>query len=131
MPYLPVYAATLVSFAVLDFVWLGLIATSFYKAQIGTHMADQPNWAAALAFYALYIVGLMIFAIRPASLSGGVTQGMLLGALFGLFCYATYDLSNLATLKNWSLSLSLVDIGWGMVASGLAAGVGTYVASRY
>jgi len=124
------YVATLVVFAGVDLVWLGLIANSFYKSQLGPLMADRINLGAAVAFYLIYAVGLMIFAVLPASESGGWTKGLMLGALFGFFAYATYDLTNLATLKGWPLPLSIVDIAWGSLLSGIAA-AGGMVAQRF
>jgi uncharacterized membrane protein len=129
--HLVIYLATLVSFTVIDLVWLGFVAHGYYKSQIGHLLATDVNLPAAAVFYLLYVVGLVIFAVMPAATSGGVMRGLMLGAMFGFFCYATYDLTNLATLKNWSLPLSLVDMAWGAVLSGIAAAIGTYVAQRF
>jgi uncharacterized membrane protein len=124
-----VYIATLIAFAGIDFVWLGYVAHGYYRSQIGHLIADQINVSAAVAFYLVYVAGIVIFAVQPAA--GGVARGMMLGAAFGFFCYATYDLTNLSTLKNWSLPLSLLDWAWGSVLSGVAAAIGTWVAGRF
>jgi uncharacterized membrane protein len=125
------YLATLLVFAGVDFVWLGYVAQGYYRSQIGHLFADQVNLPAATVFYLVYTLGLIIFAVQPAVAQGGLSKGFLLGALFGAFCYATYDLSNLATLKNWSFPLSLVDMAWGAFLSGTAAAAGTWVAIRF
>jgi uncharacterized membrane protein len=123
------YAATLVVFCVVDFAWLGWIAKGFYQSQIGGLLLAQPNWVAAIAFYALYAVALMFFCVAPALDDGALTRVAVNGALFGLFAYMTYDLSNLATLKGWSVSLALVDMVWGAFVSAIASSVG-YIAAR-
>jgi uncharacterized membrane protein len=125
------YLATFVIFAGVDFLWLGFVAQSYYRSQIGHLFAEQVNYPAAIAFYLIYVLGLVIFAVQPAVAAGGISKGFMLGALFGAFCYATYDLTNLATLKNWSLQLSLVDMAWGAFLSGTAAAAGTWAAGRF
>lgn len=106
----------------MDMVWLGVIAKNFYTKQIGVLMAPKVNWVAAVLFYLLFLVGLVIFVIAPAIEKDSWGRAITLGALFGLITYATYDLTNLATLKNWPLSLTVVDLVWGSV---LAASVST------
>ena len=118
------YLATLVAFCAGDFVWLGTVATGFYQSQVGSLMLATPNWPAAGAFYALYAAGTVLFAVMPALRAGTWTSALIQGALFGFFTYATYDLTNLATLKGWSLGVTVVDIAWGAVVTGLAATVG-------
>ena len=118
------YIATLVTFCVLDFIWLGWIAKSFYQSQIGGLLLAQPNWAAAILFYLLYAAGMQIFCVAPVIDAGPVWKASMFGALFGFFCYMTYDLSNLATLKGWATNLSVVDILWGTLVSGLATTAG-------
>jgi uncharacterized membrane protein len=116
------YGAALVAMLVLDGLWLGLVAKRMYQEALGPLMAEPVNWPAAAAFYLLYPVGLVVFVIRP-ELDGGGYQGALLrGALFGLIAYATYDLTNLATLKGFPLKIALADMAWGAVASAVAAG---------
>ena len=130
MPSIAVYVATLLAFTVIDFVWLGFVAHGYYRSQIGHLLAGDVNLPAAAAFYLIYALGLVIFAVQPAVAGGGVSKALMLGAMFGFFCYATYDLTNLATLKNWTLPVSLVDMAWGAALSGAAAAVGTWVAGK-
>ncbi len=125
------YAATALVMIVIDLVWLGVVAKPIYAQGIGHLMADQPTlWAAGL-FYLLYPVGLVVFAVLPSALHTVVGTGwlgsLLAGALFGLIAYATYDLTNLATLKDWPLSLTLIDMAWGSSVSGVSAAVGKRV----
>jgi uncharacterized membrane protein len=120
--YLKLYAVALPVFFAIDMVWLGLIAKNFYRDQIGFLMKNEVNWIAALAFYLLFVVGLVVFVIAPAIEKNAWTHALLFGALFGLITYATYDLSNLATLKDWPLLVTLVDLVWGAT---LAASVST------
>ena len=121
------YVATLVVFGVLDFVWLGFVAKDMYRSGIGHLMLDTPLWPAAIAFYLIYIVGLVIFGVRAGLESGEWTQALLYGALFGFFCYATYDLTNLATLKGWPVSIVIADLAYGTVASGIAVTAGFFI----
>jgi len=118
--FIKLYAIALPVFLVIDMIWLGLIAKNFYRAQIGTLMKPDVNWLAAIAFYLIFIVGLVVFVIAPAMQKGSWSQALLWGALFGLVCYATYDLTNLAVAKDWPLLVTLVDLLWGAV---LAASV--------
>ncbi|MEQ1536220.1 MAG: DUF2177 family protein [Burkholderiaceae bacterium] len=124
------YLTTTVVMVLIDLVWLGFIAKPMYQAGIGHLMAEKPNIAAAISFYALFPVGLMIFAILPESANAGWQRTALLGALFGFFTYATYDLTNLATLKNYPLQLALIDILWGSLVSAVAATAGKLVFNR-
>jgi len=118
------YAATLIVFCCCDFVWLGWIARDYYQSQLGGLLLAQPNWAAAMIFYALYAAGIVIFCVAPALDAVSLAKAALLGALLGVLAYATYDLSNLATLKGWPVAMSLVDIGWGALVTALAASGG-------
>jgi uncharacterized membrane protein len=105
------------------------VAKGLYQSQIGGLLLAQPNWAAAIAFYVLYAAALQFFCISPALDDGSLAKAIGLGALFGFFAYMTYDLSNLATLKGWSVTLALVDMAWGAVVSAAAAAAG-YAAAR-
>ena len=124
-PILLSYAGTFVVLAAMDFLWLGVIAKDWYRDGIGHLMAPTPNWAAAAAFYLLYPVGLMVFAVQPSQ--GDWLRALILGALFGAFCYGTYDVSNLAVLRDWSLPITLMDIAWGAVVSAAGASGGAWV----
>jgi len=112
------YLLTLLPFVVLDAFWLGMVAPRFYKSQIGFIMAKNPNWLAAVLFYALYIAGMVIFVTGR---EGTLQQAALRGALFGLVCYATYDLTNLATLEGWPVLVTVVDLCWGTFLSATTA----------
>ncbi|MBC7468942.1 MAG: DUF2177 family protein [Ramlibacter sp.] len=123
--YLLTYAATFVALALLDFLWLGVVAKNLYREGMGQLLAAGPNWGAAAAFYLLYPIGLVVFAVLPSG--GDWLRALTLGALFGLFCYGTYDLTNLAVLKDWPLALSFVDIAWGAAVSAAGALAGAWV----
>jgi uncharacterized membrane protein len=116
--FLKLYAIALPIFFAIDMVWLGLIAKNFYNKHIGFLMRPDINWLAAIIFYLLFIVGLVIFVIAPAVEKNSWTHALLFGALFGLITYATYDLTNLATVKNWPLLVTVVDLGWGAFLAG-------------
>ena len=121
------YAATAVVFCLLDLIWLGFVAKGYYQSQVGSLLLDKPNLAVAAAFYALYIVGVLIFAVVPALDAGQWARALLYGALFGFFAYATYDLTNLATLKGWSPGVALLDLVWGAVVTGASATAGYFI----
>jgi uncharacterized membrane protein len=111
--YLKLYLATLIIFLTVDLVWLGLVARPFYEQQLGVLLVPTPNWVAALAFYLLFNVGLLVFVVGPSLPTNSLTPTLLRAALFGLVTYATYDLTNLATLKDWPLLITVVDMLWG------------------
>lgn len=125
--YVVAYVSTAVVFAVMDFVWLSLAANRLYKPEIGAIMADKVSMGPAVAFYLIYITGLIVFAVSPALKSGSIGTALMYGALFGLVAYATYDLTNMATLKVWSMKVTLADLAWGAFASAGAAGAGTWL----
>lgn len=125
MNYVKMYVIAFIIFLVIDAIWLGLIAPRFYKAQIGHLMAEKPNFVAALVFYLLFIVGVVYFVVNPAIETGNVSKLLISGMLFGFMTYATYDLTNLATLKDWPITVTIVDLIWGTSLSTLI-GVGTY-----
>lgn len=120
--FLKLYAIALPVFFAIDMVWLGFVAKNFYRDQIGFLMNSQINWGAAVAFYLLFVVGLVLFVITPAIEKNSWMHALVFGALFGLITYATYDLSNLATLKDWPVLVTIVDLAWGAT---LAASVST------
>jgi uncharacterized membrane protein len=115
------YLVTLAVFFVIDMIWLGVVAKGFYRKHLGAMLSPKVNWAAALLFYLLFIVGLVVFVIRPALAAGEPLKALLLGAFFGLISYATYDLSNLATLKDWPVIVTVVDLVWGTTLGGLVS----------
>ena len=115
--YFKLYLVSLAAFLAIDLLWLGLVARSFYQQQLGFIMAPNVNWFAAVIFYLLFNVGILFFVVVPGLESGSLKTTLLRAALFGLITYATYDLTNLATLKDWPVLLTVVDMIWGMVLS--------------
>jgi uncharacterized membrane protein len=130
MTHIVLYLATLSIFVCIDLVWLGFIAKGFYRAEIGPLLAVKMNLPAAAAFYAIYAAGLVMFVVQPSLASGGWSRALMLGGLFGFIAYATYDLSNLATLRGWTLKLSMVDMVWGAVLSGFTAASAVIIVDR-
>jgi uncharacterized membrane protein len=109
--------ATGIFFAI-DMVWLGFFAKNFYKEKLGFIFTGEINWAAALIFYLIYIAGILFFAVLPASREQSWAMALINGAVLGALCYATYDLTNMATIKQWPLIVVIVDIIWGIVLTG-------------
>ena len=130
MSYLIAYLVCLVVMGGLDFLWLSNTSASLYHRDLAPLLADNPNMTVAVIFYLIFIVGILIFAVRPALASGDWRTAALYGALFGFFAYATYDLTNQATLNNWSMKLTLIDLAWGTVLTGTCAVAG-YFAARW
>jgi uncharacterized membrane protein len=118
-----VYILTLVTFLAIDAVWLGLIAKDMYRRELGHLLAPNVRWGAALVFYVIYIAGLLVRVVLP-HLRSPLLVVAALGALFGLVAYATYDLTNLATLTRWPLSVTLADLAWGAFVTGVTAVAG-------
>ena len=117
-------------FFVIDMAWLALVAKNFYQKQIGFLMKPDINWLAAIIFYLLFITGLIIFVITPAVIKQSWVHALLYGALFGLVTYATYDLTNLATVKDWPLLVTLVDLAWGSVLAASVSVITYLIANR-
>ena len=115
--YLKLNFATLIAFFAIDMVWLGLVAPMFYRKHLGFLLAPSTNWIAAIIFYLLFIVGILVFVVVPGLENNSLKTTLLLAALFGLITYATYDLTNLATVMDWPVIVSIVDIAWGGVLS--------------
>lgn len=124
--YLKLYLAAFAGFLVIDMLWLAVVARGFYRKQLGFLLSDQPNWWAAIAFYLLFVVGLLVFAVLPGLQAGSLRKALLLGAFLGLVSYATYDLTNLATVQNWPWLVTLVDMVWGAVLAGSVSVLGYY-----
>ncbi|MBN8754040.1 MULTISPECIES: DUF2177 family protein [Variovorax] len=122
--HLVAWAATFVVLLVIDMIWLGVVAKGMYQEGMGDLMSPNPRLAFAGAFYLIYPIGLLLFAIVPGVEAQSVLRAAVLGALFGMFCYGTYDLTNLAVIRNWPLALSFIDIVWGALVSGVAAAAG-------
>ncbi len=127
MRYLKLYLVSLAAFFAIDMFWLGLVARSFYQQYLGFLLAPSPNWLVAAIFYLLFIAGILFFVVVPGLERDSFKATLLRAALFGLITYATYDLTNLATLKDWPVLLTVVDMIWGTVLSVLVSSVGFMV----
>lgn len=121
------YLATGLVFLALDAVWLSLMTGSLYRPLLGDLVADGVNLPPAILFYLLYIAGVVIFAVQPALASGRWTTATALGAAFGLVAYATYDLTNHATLRDWPVLVTVVDMAWGTALTAVAATAGMLI----
>jgi uncharacterized membrane protein len=125
-----VYLITVPIFFLIDMFWLGVVAKDFYKRHLGYLMRPQVNWAAAISFYLLFIIGIVIFAVKPGLEMQSPMRALIYGALFGLFTYATYDPTNLATVRDGLLVVTLVDLVWGTALCGAVATASYFVSSR-
>lgn len=123
------YAATAVCFFVLDFIWLSIATGLLYKPMLGTLLAPEPSLPIAALFYLFYVVGLVVFAVMPAANAGSWLMALGLGALLGLVAYGTYDITNLSTLRDWPVAVTVIDLAWGTILSAVAALAG-YTALR-
>jgi uncharacterized membrane protein len=128
--FLKLYFIALPVFFVIDMAWLGFVAKNFYAKQIGFLMKTNINWPAAIIFYLLFIVGLVLFVIVPALEKHSWVNALLFGVLFGLITYATYDLTNLATIKDWPLLVTIVDLIWGMVLAASVSIISFFIAIK-
>ena len=121
------YALTTLVFFAIDMVWLGLIAKNLYAKHIGSFLSDKVNWSAAITFYLLFIAGIFIFVILPAVEKESWVRATVLGGLFGFIAYATYDLTNLATLKGWPIAIVIIDMTWGFVLTATVSVAGYFI----
>lgn len=128
---LKIYLITAFVFFVFDIIWLGLISKQLYRNHLGHLMAPQVNWVAALIFYTLFIFGLIFFVINPAIEKGSLSYAILAGGFYGLIAYATYDLTNLATIKDWPLNITIIDLIWGTFLNAMTSGVTFFIATRF
>jgi uncharacterized membrane protein len=126
--YLKLYALTVPVFFIIDLLWLGVVAKGFYQKNLKYILSPNVNWTAAIIFYLMYIAGILIFAVLPGVAKDSVRHAALWGALFGFFTYATYDLTNLALLKDWPFNIVVVDILWGVVLCTVVATLSFYIA---
>lgn len=131
MRLITAYAAAAAVFLLMDLAWLGVIAKDLYRDQMGGLLAQPFNTTAAIAFYVLFVFGVMVFAVQPALAEGGVPRALWLGGLFGFFAYMTYDLTALAVIRDFPPKLAIIDIAWGTVLTAVAAAAGTAVGSRF
>mgnify|MGYP002065162331 FL=1 len=126
--YIKLYALTVPVFFAIDIIWLGFVAKKFYRNNLGFILSPDVNWSAAISFYLLYIVGIIIFAVVPALEKDSLRIALLWGSLYGFFTYATYDLTNMATIKNWPLKVVMVDILWGVFLCSMVASISFLIA---
>lgn len=129
--FIKIYLITLPVFFAIDMLWLGIIARNFYQTQIGHLLRPSVNWTAAIIFYLMFIAGMIIFVISPALEKGSWTHALIYGALFGLITYATYDLTNLATLKDFPVTVAIVDMIWGAVLSASVCTISYFLSSKF
>jgi uncharacterized membrane protein len=128
--FLKLFGIALPVFFAIDMLWLGFIAKDFYAKQIGGLMKPDINWTAAIIFYLIFMAGLVVFVIAPAVLKNSWTHAVLMGALFGFVCYATYDLTNLAVAKDWPLLVTIIDLIWGAVLAASVSVITFLIASK-
>src|SRR6056297_1098545 len=121
LDFIKIYLTSFVVFFVIDLVWLGVVAQKLYAENLGYIMKEKPDWIAAILFYLLYIIGLVFFVIQPALEKGSWQYALFAGLFFGFITYATYDLTNLATLKDWPLKITIIDLIWGSSLGGLTS----------
>lgn len=129
--YLLLYCATALVLFPLDALWLGYVARGFYVSRLGDLMLDQPRFGIAALFYLFYVAGIVWFAIMPNLSSGSLIATLLAGVALGFIAYGTYDATNLATLRGYTVQLAVVDLLWGMMLTGISAAGGMYIATRW
>ncbi len=129
--FLKLYAATVPVFFIIDMLWLGVVAKDFYRESLKHLMRPSVNWVAVIGFYLMFIVGILIFAVVPALRRESLAGAFLYGGLFGFFTYATYDLTNLATLVDWPLKMTFVDIVWGTVLCSAVSAVSYFIGRSF
>ncbi|PLX74191.1 MAG: DUF2177 domain-containing protein [Desulfuromonas sp.] len=128
--YLKLYLLTIPVFFAIDLLWLGVVAKDLYQKNLAHLLSPEVNWPAAFAFYFMYIAGIILFAVKPGLDAQSLAKAALWGALFGFFTYATYDLTNLATLRDWPLGIVVIDIAWGtLLCTSVASG--SYLIGRW
>jgi uncharacterized membrane protein len=128
--FIKLYLITLPVFFIIDMIWLGLIAKNFYAKHIGFLMKTNINWTSAIIFYLVFIAGLIIFVIMPSMEKNSWVMALLLGTFFGFVTYATYDLTNLATIRDWPLLVTIIDLIWGTVLASSVSVVSFFIASK-
>jgi uncharacterized membrane protein len=125
------FLVVLVVFFAIDLFWLGVVAKDLYSKYLGYLMAPQINWVAAITFYLLFIVGLMIFVLLPALDKQSLSHALIYGALFGFFTYATYDLTNLATIRDWPITITIIDLIWGTSLSAAVSSISYLIITTF
>ena len=130
MLYIKLFLSSFITFLILDFIWLGFIAKDFYARQLALYLTDNVIWSSALIFYIIFNIGLLIFVIMPSIEKNSYLTLVLYAILYGLVTFATYDLTNLSTAKEWPLIVSLIDMTWGMFVAFSSASV-AFFANKY
>ncbi|HZJ85711.1 MAG TPA: DUF2177 family protein [Erysipelotrichaceae bacterium] len=125
------YLITFIVYFIVEIAWLTLIARNFYAKYLGHLMADNPNLLVSLIYFVVAVAGLVFFAVNPALDKNSLAYALMAGAIFGLMTYATYSMTNFATLKDWPALVTLVDVGWGIVLNGISAGIGFYIIKMF
>ena len=131
MGMLKTYVIALIVFFLIDLFWLVAVARKLYQQELGYIMSEKPNWIVAALFYLIFIAGLVFFVINPAMEKNSWVFALLVGMLFGFITYSTYDLTNLATLKDWPLKITIIDLIWGSSLGGLVSTVTFFIAKRF
>jgi uncharacterized membrane protein len=131
MKYFILFGITTIIFFSIDLIWLGIIAKNLYREKLGFILSPEVNWAAAIVFYVIYIAGILYFAVVPALLGAEWEKALLNGAILGFLCYATYDLTNMATIARWPLQIVVIDIAWGTVLTGSVSVLSYLIAVRF
>jgi uncharacterized membrane protein len=130
LKYISLYFLTFIFFLAIDFVWLNFIAKDLYQKEIGTLLLKNPNLLPALIFYLLFVLAIIVILVVPGIKEGDLVKTLIFAALFGLTTYATYDLTNLATLNGWSIKMTIIDLIWGTFVSTLTTFFSFYIAGR-
>lgn len=130
MGIIKTYLIAFVVFFLIDIVWLVVVARKLYQKELGYIMSEKPNWIVAALFYLIFIAGLVFFVINPALEKNSWTYALLVGMLFGLITYSTYDLTNLATLKDWPIKITIIDLIWGTSLGGLVSTITFFILKR-
>ena len=128
--WIQTYFVSLLAFLVIDLIWLGIVAREFYRDQLGELLAPDVRWVPAILFYMLFVGAVLVFAVAPALERMSLGRAILLGGFFGMIAYATYDLTNLATLRGFPTTVAIVDIAWGFILTASVAAAGYLFAAR-
>ncbi|MBP2026751.1 putative membrane protein [Acetoanaerobium pronyense] len=131
MYILKTYITTFAVFLVIDLIWLGFIARNLYKKYLGYLMAENVNWVAAIIFYMIFIAGILFFVINPAITKDSFIYAILAGACFGFITYSTYDLTNLATVRDWPLTIVFIDITWGTFLAASTSSISFLIIKKF
>ncbi len=126
MKFLVAYLITAAIFLIIDYIWLGFIMKDYFQTALGHLMADEVNLSIAAVFYLFYAAGIVLLCIHPAMTDGGWVKAAYLGAALGFLAYGTYDITNLATLRDWPVQMAVIDVAWGTALTSLSAGLGYY-----